>query len=331
MKRFPGPLLLALFGTVSPFPAQAAEPERNGTLSVVLENDLFYNVDRHYTNGVGFIWAPDRHTPTPEWALAVARHVPWFPKDGDIRHGYAFGQSMFTPSDIKIANPPLSERPYAGWLYGSIGLGAVSGQQFDLLYMSVGMVGPASLAEQSQKFIHKVIGAAQPRGWDTQLHDEPGIVLTYQRSWRGLAKSPTAGTQLDLTPHIGAALGNVFTYANAGLTLRFGERLPNDFGPPRIQPGLPGGSDFAPVSDFGWYAFAGIEGRLVARNIFLDGNTFRDSRSVDKIPLVGDLQYGVVFDWSSIRVSYTHVLRGREYRTQNGRDDFGALSLSVKF
>lgn len=27
------------------------------------------------------------------------------------------------------------------------------------------------------------------------------------------------------------------------------------------------------------------EGRAVARNIFLDGNTFQDSRSVDKEPL----------------------------------------------
>ena len=193
------------------------------------------------------------------------------------------------------------------------------------------MVGPASLAEQSQKFVHKVIGADQPQGWDTQLHNEPGIVLTSRRSWHSLTASPSTSTRLDLTPHIGAALGNVFTYANTGLTLRFGERLPDDFGPPRIQPGPPGGADFSLVSDFGWYLFAGIEARLVARNIFLDGNTFRDSRSVDKIPLVGDLQYGIVLDWPSIRLSYTHVLRSREYRTQSGRDDFGALSLSVKF
>lgn len=331
MSGQPWLTILALLCATAALPASAADPERNGTISFILENDLFYDVDRHYTNGVGFIWTPAPSTPTPKWALAVARHVPWFPKDGQIRHGYAFGQSMFTPSDIKVANPPLSERPYAGWLYGTIGLGTVSGRQLDLLYMSIGMVGPASLAEQSQKFVHKVIGADQPQGWDTQLHNEPGIVLTYQRSWHSLAVEPSTGTRLDLTPHLGAAIGNVFTYANTGLTLRFGKRLPNDFGPPRIQPGLPGGADFSPVSDFGWYLFVGVEGRLVVRNIFLDGNTLRDSRSVDKVPLVGDLQYGVVFDWPAIRLSYTHVLRSREYRTQNGSDNFGALSLSVKF
>ncbi len=85
------------------------------------------------------------------------------------------------------------------------------------------------------------------------------------------------------------------------------------------------------MSDFGWYLFAGVEGRAIAHNIFLDGNTFRDSRSVDKKPLVGDLQFGLVLDWSDIRFSYTHILRTREFRTQEKFDGFGALSVSIKF
>jgi hypothetical protein len=136
---------------------------------------------------------------------------------------------------------------------------------------------------------------------------------------------------LDFTPHLGAALGNVFTYGNAGGTLRYGKRLPDGYGPPRIQPGLPGTGDFSPGSGFGWYLFAGIEGRAVGRNIFLDGNTFRDSRSVDKKRLVGDLQFGFVLDWSDVCLGYTHVLRTREFRTQGSNDGFGSLILSVKY
>jgi hypothetical protein len=225
----------------------------------------------------------------------------------------------------------LSERPYAGWLYGLVGVGAATGGQLDLFTLSLGMVGPASLAEQSQKFVHEVIGANEPQAWGTQLGNEPGFVATYQRSWRGLAEASMGGVRLDLTPHLGAALGNVFTYANAGLTLRFGKHLPEDYGPPRIQPGLLGSGEFAPTSGFNWYLFAGVEGRAVARNIFLDGNSFRDSRSVDRRPLVGDLQYGFVIDWQDIRFGYTHVLRTREFRTQENNDDFGAISISVKF
>jgi hypothetical protein len=113
--------------------------------------------------------------------------------------------------------------------------------------------------------------------------------------------------------------------------MRFGKRLSNDYGPPRVQPGLPGFADFSPVSGFGWYLFAGIEGRAVARNIFLDGNTFRDSRSVDKKHLVGDLQVGFVLEWTDMRLSYTHVLRTREFQTQGSEDNFGSFRLSFKF
>lgn len=314
-----------------PLTASASEPGKYGTLSFVLENDLFYGNDRHYTNGVRLVWVPGPDTSTPEWAIKLARLVPWFPEQGEIRHGYAFGQSMFVPSDITVANPPLDDRPYAGWLYGSIGLGVELGEQLDQFSVSLGIVGPSSLAEQTQKFIHDVVGADEPQGWDSQLGDELGINLAYQRSWRRFATTTFLGNQLDLTPHVGAALGNVFTYVNAGVTLRYGKQLPSDYGPPRIQPGLSGSADFAPVSGFGWYLFAGIEGRAVAHNIFLDGNTFHDSRSVDKKPLVGDLQFGFVLDWSDIRFSYTHVLRSREFQTQENDDNFGAFSVSVKF
>jgi hypothetical protein len=323
-------LLLAIEGAC-PSIARAAESSKPGTLSLVLENDAFHGMDRHYTNGLMLIWVPGRDAPTPGWAMMLARLVPWFPERGEIRHGYAFGQSMFTSSDIDVGNPPLRDRPYAGWLYGTIGLGVESGRRLDQLWMTFGMVGPASLAEQTQKFLHKVFPGGEPQGWDTQLGNEPGIVATWQRSWRGVATSSLFGAELDFTPHIGAALGNVFTYGNAGLTMRFGNRLPDDYGPPRIQPGLPGSWDFSPVSGFGWYLFAGMEGRGVARNIFLDGNTFRDSRSVDKKYLVGDLQVGFVLDWSDIRLGYTHVLRTREFHTQESKDYFGALRVSVKF
>ncbi|MBN1613927.1 MAG: lipid A deacylase LpxR family protein [Deltaproteobacteria bacterium] len=331
MKGLSGLILLLFIAIAFPCPAWTEDLQKNGTLSFVLENDLFYNVDRHYTNGVGLMWVPARDVSAPEWAVRLARLVPWFHERGGIRHGYAFGQSMFTSSDINVKNPPLRDHPYAGWLYGAIGLGVESGKQLDLLGITFGLVGPVSLAEQSQKFVHKIVGADDPQGWDTQLGNEPGLVVTYQRSWRCLVARTVCGNRLDLTPHVGVTFGNVFTYGNAGATVRYGRRLPDDYGPPRIQPGLPGSGYFSPICGFGWYLFAGMEGRAVARNIFLDGNTFRDSRSVDKRPLVGDLQLGVVVDWSDIRLSYTHVLRTREFRTQDGNSDFGAITVSVEF
>lgn len=319
--------LLAVLAATSLPPS----PSHASTLGVVLENDWFQGGDGHYTGGARVVWAPGPDRPAPQWAAGLARQLPWFPGRGRVRHGYAFGQSVFVPNDISLADPPLTDRPYAGWLYGSIGLAAESGRQLDQIGLTLGIVGPASGAEQTQKFLHEVFGSEEPQGWETQLKNEPGLILTYQRSWRGLARTQGAGAELDWTPHVGGAVGNVLTYASAGVTLRYGKGLPDDYGAPRILPALPGSSDFSPASDFGWYLFAGVDGRAVIRNLFLDGNTFRNSRDVDRRPFVGDLQFGFVVDWPAVRLSYTHVVQTRDFRTQDGNDGFGALSLTFKY
>ena len=82
---------------------------------------------------------------------------------------------------------------------------------------------------------------------------------------------------------------------------------------------------------FGLHLFAGAEGRAVARNIFLDGNSFRDSRHVDKLPFVGDIQYGVAMTIGDWRVAYTQVAALREFKGQKNGDSFGSFSISTRF
>jgi hypothetical protein len=327
---FPAILIASLTLGCLANPASGADTPKSGVVSLIVENDSFYGNDEHYTNGIALTWVPT-DDPAPSWFVRIARWLPWFPKNGEVHHGYVFGQNMYTPSDITVADPPPDDRPYAGWLYGTIGLAVESGRQLDQYALTLGVVGPASLAEQGQKLLHEIQGSAEPQGWDTQLDNEPGIVVTYQRSWRGLAAHRLAGLELELTPHLGGALGNVYTYVNAGMTIRLGRSLSLDYGPPRIQPSVPGLGFFVPADRFAWYLFAGFEGRAVARNIFLDGNTFQGSRSVDKEPLVGDLQGGIVLTWRGVRLAYTHVLRSPEFDGQDGSEQFGAVSLSVGF
>jgi lipid A 3-O-deacylase len=318
-------LLTAIFVCAT---AYCEETSSSGMVSIVVENDFFYNTDRDYTNGFALAWVSPENS-TPELALRIAHWVPWFPDDGRVLHGYAVGQNMFTPRDITVADPPAGDRPYAGWLYGMMGVGAETGRQLDLFTLTVGVIGPASRAEQTQKFVHRIVDTDIPQGWDTQLRNEPGVYASYQHSWRGLSAKTLLGFDFDVTPHLGGTLGNVYTYADTGFTLRYGNKLGLDYGPPRIQPSVPGSATFIPTQGFTWYVFAGVEGRAVARNIFLDGNTFRHSRSVKKKPLVGDAQWGIVLTWRDYRLSFTHVVRTREFETQGGSDQFGSFSLSM--
>jgi lipid A 3-O-deacylase len=309
--------------------APAAEPE-NGTFSVVFENDLFYGQDRDYTNGVLLSWTsgPNRG---PGFLLDVARLFPLFAPPGTVRISYGLGQNLYTPRDTSLFNPPLDDRPYAGWLYGSIGLIAESGPVLDQLQLQVGVIGPWALGEEAQKFVHRIRNLPQPNGWGHQLKNEPGFVLTYEKSWRALWAETFLGLGADFTPHVGGAVGNVFTYANAGAMLRVGLNLPNDYGPPRIQPSLPGSGFFEPAAAIGIYLFGGVDGRAVARNIFLDGNTWQNSRSVDKEIFVGDVQFGAAVTFGFARLAYTHVYRSKEFKTQKSTDEFGSVSLSVRF
>jgi lipid A 3-O-deacylase len=200
---------------------------------------------------------------------------------------------MFAPKDLTISALQINDRPYAGWLYGTIGVISDTGAQLDNLQLTLGMVGPASGAAEAQHIVHKAIGSPIPQGWGNQLNNEPGLILTYERKWRNIYEQTPFGIAVDITPSLGGSVGNIYTHAAAGAVARIGYDLPSDYGPPLIRPNLPGSDFFIPTRKIGWYIFAGVEGRAVARNIFLDGNTFSDSHSVDKKMLVGGAQGGV--------------------------------------
>ena len=306
------------------------EEDKDGILNIVWENDIFGGTDQNYTNGMRISWLSSE-AGMPDWVnWAVHNFLP-VADEGHKRTSIAIGQSMFTPANLATTAPQPNDRPYAGWLYGTVGVVSDTGKTLDNVMLTVGMVGPSAYAGPVQKFVHSAIGDPEPMGWNNQLHDEPGIMFTYERKWRGLYQISPFGLGVDATPHVGVDLGNIFTDASTGLTFRLGRDLPTDYGPPRIRPSVPGSDFFIPKEDLGWYLFAGFEGRAVARNIFLDGNTFRESLHVDKEPFVGGLQAGAAVTYGATRLSYTQVFLTREFETQKRSEEFGAVTLSWRF
>jgi hypothetical protein len=297
------------------------------------------NSDRHYTGSS---------------RLACVRSAPQFlrnailprPSPDAITHSrvtYSIGHSSFTPDNLEESELIEDDQPYAGWLYLGFGLEsevipkADRLRYLDTIELQLGVIGPLSGAEEVQRVTHDILGATDPQGWDNQLDNEPGINLFYSRQWTGAKDFVlTDGERfpklsLDITPKLGAAVGNIHTFGAAGLTFRLGNFQPDDHGPPVIRPSLPG-SDYFPRQD-GWsaYAFGGVEGRVVGRNIFLDGSTFdKDSPNVDKNRLVGEARLGFVVTYGAVRLAYTHVFRSQEFEEQEPQV-FGAAVLSVRF
>lgn len=309
------------------------------TWTINIENDRIANTDRHYSNGIRLGWVSDR---TDGSNMTEVRDLLQFLYPlADVRAGrlgLEFGHNIFTPEDTQARQLVPGDRPYAGWLYGAAslyaetgkGLGDVYSETLDRVALEIGIVGPAALGEQVQNEFHNLIDVNESNGWDNQLENEPGINLIAERKWRA-APFRFWGVEADAIPHVGASLGNVYTHVNAGAIARIGQQLSIDYGPPLIRPNLSGYSAIEPVDTLAWYAFAGVDGRWSLRNIFLDGNTFHDSHSVDKNPLVGDFVAGVALVYGRARLSFTHVMRTKEFKGQSSADRFGSVSLSLSF
>jgi lipid A 3-O-deacylase len=128
-------------------------------------------------------------------------------------------------------------------------------------------------------------------------------------------------------------LGNVFTFATAGATLRLGYNLPPDFGVPIIDsPASVNGGFTRPTPWCFAYAFGGLDGRVVGRDITLDGNSFRGGPSVDKHILVGDVSLGFAVQvFRHVEIAYTRIIRTEQFRGQDGNDIFGSFTFKGTF
>ena len=325
--------------------AQSPDARGGGTLSIYFENDLFAGTDHYYTNGVKIGWSSTdlaKFSDTP-WAsplLPLLDAIPFVNRtDFQKNLTLSLGQNIYTPNNTETPTPVHNDRPYAGWLYGGVGLVLKNADFRHSFGLDIGVVGPWSFARETQAFVHHARGFGVPQGWGNQLHNEIGVVGVYEVAWRWPHHDRRAGLGWDFIPHAGLTVGNVYDYVNAGAEVRVGFNLPDDFGTPDIGPAattstpMEGNEQAGRLKafDLGAYLFARVDGRVVARNIFLDGNTFRDSASVTRKWLVADLSAGLSVNYKNTKITYAAVYRTEEFVGQSTGELFGSISLNVAF
>lgn len=347
-------ICVALLGATS---APAAEPGPEAPFwaagSFYVENDVLSGTDQHYTNAVKLTLV-SRDLNTRENRGRMLRYLPGlgsvidevlFPADPEKTRNIqvSLGNDIYTPVDVKATQLITDDRPYAGWTYASLALHAKDHNRLDTFELTAGIVGPSAQSDFIQNEFHRLIDTFPSEGWKNQLRDEPGLMVSWQRRYRHATSLGDGPWGADFVPHLGLTAGNVFTHLSVGGQVRLGYNLPRDFGVSPLQTGsvigVPARAGDPVEAPWGINVFAGVDGRAVARNIFLDGNTFRHSHRVDKLPFVADVYGGVsllfndpVLPWvDHWGLTYTHVYRSREFVGQDDGQVFGSFNVFARF
>ena len=156
----------------------------DGTLTLTVENDVFTGSDNNYTNGVGIAWvseaiAREDDGPLGQWTRFWA-FLPFVADEGYTNYAsWALAQEINTPDDIGEPHPDVDDQPYSGVLVVDSTLYARRWDWSHAWQLRLGVVGPASQADDTQREFHRLIGADKPQGWDTQLPNEPIVNLNY--------------------------------------------------------------------------------------------------------------------------------------------------------
>lgn len=145
------------------------------------------------------------------------------------RAGITLGQILQTPTDLSRSNLIEEDVPYAGVLTIQATWYAFNNEQFHGFQTTLGMVGPMSLAEQTQKVLHKQLGNDDPKGWDNQLTNVLLLNFSYMTKKKLWQSGNLSGQSYDASASGSIVLGNMFTQALTSVELRYGHNMPGGF------------------------------------------------------------------------------------------------------
>ncbi|HEU0015696.1 MAG TPA: lipid A deacylase LpxR family protein [Longimicrobium sp.] len=226
-----------------------------------------------------------------------------------------FGHRLYTPRQDSYT-PLAGQRHFAGWLYAAATARVVRGATRRTAGLEVGVTGPASLGRPLMEKYHRMAGFWEPVGWRHQLAFEPAFAARAGVD-RRLAEVRAGGLRVaDVEASATGALGTLRTGAAASLRARAGYDVPDAWTGRR-------------ATGVAFYLLGGAGGEYVARDLFLDGNTFGgDGARVTRRPWVGQLTAGAGFAAAQLGVEYRVASRSREYQEEPAGHTYATIEIT---
>lgn len=300
-------------------------------LSFTWDNDIFVGEDDGYTNGGFWTWfntgRRDKKPPEPSWLL---KPLLWsMSKEADPTYrvnSHTFGHMMVTPEDIRRPNPDPGDLPYSGLMFYLNSHLQVYERYADMASVTIGLVGPDSGADTLQKYIHKhMSGADEPQGWHTQLDNEIVFRLSRTRVWRQVVSKTGRNDLLFLG---GVDVGTLESSLDGYLIFRHGTNLATSYATAAYH----GNRTINPVAlNGGWHVYVGLGARYVANLIFTDGNTFKDSRSVEVDPAKIGFMLGFSYSWRDFTATLAIEDMAMNEEQYEGIERYGSFSVAYRF
>lgn len=140
------------------FSLTALYAQKPAEAGLVTENDVYTSPknDKYYTNGLELFYRYLGKSSNDK----VAKKITTF----------RVGQHIYNPQSVYADNFYVNDRPFAGYLFAEAEIAKFYKNEsvFKLAFQG-GVVGPASGAEEFQKFIHNTFGYHPVRGWQYQI------------------------------------------------------------------------------------------------------------------------------------------------------------------
>jgi len=284
--------------------------QKESMLRIGIDNDFFAyrKEDGAYTNGLMIDYITQQRDSTGRWKASQ----------------YSATQIMITPNSISNVTPPPGDYPYSGSILLSYKISTVDAnrQQMSTTSYIVGIMGPYSLAGQTQTAVHKAIHDGLPKGWGSQY--ETTVMLNI--NWSDERGIPNLPRQIAMTGKTEVYVGTIITGAAIQGNIRFGLMNP-------YFETITGRHVANRQKRVLCYLHSSLKAQCVASNTLLTGsispNGYSDDGNVRIKHLVYHSEVGLNFSYLLVGLSLT-------YKTHSGlivgqpTKPYGNVSITVR-